>query len=108
MEPHPQPVPDGQSPALDELVSELLICSGAIHQMISGMIDYEMTYGSPPDAPSLAQNVQFLVGSVAADRLRRSQRDLRVATGIVSEITAAVREDIYVVNPEAFPDADLN
>lgn len=108
MEPQPQPFPDGQSPALDKLVSELLICSGAIHHMISGMIDYEMTYGSPPDAPSLAQNVHTLVSGAAGPRVRYSKRDFHVAAAILKGVSAAVREDIYVVNPEAFPDADLN
>jgi hypothetical protein len=93
---------------LDELVSELLVCSGSIHHMISGMIDWEMTYGSPPDAPSLAQNAHTLVGGAARPRLRHSKRDVRVAAAILREITAAVREDIYVVNPDAFPDAHLN
>ena len=108
MEPQPHPTPDERSAVLDELVSELLICSGAIHHMVSGMIDYEMTYGSPPDAPSLAQNVETLVSAAAEPRVLRSKRDLHVAAAILREITAAVREDIYVVNPDMFPDADLN
>jgi hypothetical protein len=108
MEHQPQSPSDGRSAIIDELVGELLVCSGSIHHMISGMIDWEMTYGSPPDAPSLAKNAQTLVSGAAGPRVRQSKRDLRVAAAILREITAAIREDIYVVNPDAFPDADLN
>ncbi len=72
------------------------------------MIEWEMTQGSPPDAPPLAQVACSLVSGVAAERIGHSERDLRVAARIIREIAAAVREDIYVVNPDAFPDAHLN
>ncbi len=108
MEPQPQPTPDERSAVLDDLVGELLVCASGLNHLITGMIEWEMTQGSPPDAPPLAQVACSLVSGVAADRLRHSKRDLRVTTAIIQEITAAVREDIYVVNPDAYPDADLN
>ncbi len=94
--------------SLAELASELLVCSAAINHLITGMVEYETIHGSPVDAPPLAQVAFSLVHGVAADRVRQPDRDLHAAATIVREIAAAVREDIYVVNPDAFPDADLN
>ena len=104
----PQPPSNGRSAALDELVSELLACGLALSHLVTGMAEWETTHGSPVDAPPLTQVAHSLVSGVAADRLRRSQVDLRVSAAIIREIAAAVREDIYVINPDAFPDAHLN
>lgn len=93
---------------LDELISELLVCGTVLSQLINGMIEWETTHGCHPDAPPLSQVAHSLVTGVAADRLHHSKRDLRVTGAIIKEIAAAVREDIYVVNPDAYPDADLN
>ena len=104
----PQPTSNHRAAVLDELVSELLVCGMVLSQLIDGMAEWEMTHGCNPDAPPLTQIAHSLVSGVAADRVGHPKRDLRVSAAIVREITAAVREDIYVVNPDAFPDAHLN
>lgn len=104
----PQPNPNVRAAALDELVSELLVCASAINHLITGMIEWETMHGSPAEAPPLTQIAHTLLSSVAGDRLHQSKRDLKMAAAIAREIAAGVQEDIYVVNPEAFPDAHLN
>jgi hypothetical protein len=95
------------SDALDELVIELLACGGVLSQMISHMAEFSASGRSAPDAPSIPEVMHTLIRSVLNGVERGySKRDIRVATRIVDDVTTAICDDIYVVNPEMFDDPE--
>ena len=86
---------------LDELVTQLLACGAVLSQMIGGMIEFERSGRSAPDAPPIPEVAHSLIRDVLRDaKLRHSKRDVRVAATIVSEATDAICENIFSVDPE--------
>ncbi|HEY2769627.1 MAG TPA: hypothetical protein VGI87_03630 [Solirubrobacteraceae bacterium] len=91
--------------AVDELVTELLACGGVLSQMMSHMAEFSASGRSAPDAPSIPEVMHTLICSVLDHVERRySRRDIRMATRLVEEVTTAICDEIYAVNPEMFDD----
>jgi hypothetical protein len=93
------PVPD----PLDELVSHLLSCDGALSQIISHMVRFGASGRSAPNAAPIPEAAHSLIRSVIAGMSsQHSKRDIRVAAKIVAQVTDAICEDIFAVDPEWF------
>ena len=91
--PHHAPEP------LDELVSELLAVGAVLSQMIAGMVEFEASGRSAPDAAPIPEVAHSLIRDVLDGvQKRHSKRDIRVAAKIVAESTHAICEDIFIVN----------
>jgi hypothetical protein len=103
------PNPNGRSRALDDLVAELLDCGGVLSQLISGMVEFEASGRTPPDAAPIPEVAYSLIRSVAEEHVRgRSRRDLAIAAAIVHDVTEAICQDIYTVNFDDLPDPNMN
>jgi hypothetical protein len=87
---------------LDELVSQLLGCGAVLSQIISHMVRCEAEGRSAPDAAPIPEVAHSLIRSVLTDVGRaRSRRDLRSAAAIVSQVTEAISEEIFMVPLDA-------
>ena len=95
---------DGQHSApdaLDELVTQLLECGGALSQMINHMVKFEAS-GLGADnvvpIPEVAHSlIRDVLGSVT---ISYSKRDIRIAARIVEQATDRIANEIYLVSPE--------
>jgi hypothetical protein len=91
------PPPD----ALDDFVTQLLECGGVLSQIISGMVEFQSSGRSAPDAAPIPEVAHTLIRSVIEDFATRfSKRDVKVAARIVREATQLMCSDLYVVGPE--------
>jgi hypothetical protein len=87
--------------ALDDLVTQLLECGAVLSQLIAGMVEFDRSGRSAPDAAPIPVVAHELIRSALGDvRRRHSRRDIRVAAAIVAQATDAIAEDIIVVSPE--------
>ena len=90
---------------LDELVTHLLDCGGVLSQIISRMVEFQASGRSAPDAAPIPDVAHSLIREVAVPVARDySKRDLRVAAKIVDQVTEAICENIYGVDPDWFDD----
>jgi hypothetical protein len=97
---------NGRADPLDDLVSELLDCGGVLSQMISQMVRWENSGRSVPDLAPIPEVAHSLIRSVVEEVPRRyAKRDIVVAAKLVREVTSAITENIYGVNPDLL-DAD--
>jgi hypothetical protein len=88
---------------LDELAAALLSAGAVLSQMIGGMLEWERSGRSAPDAPPIPEVAHSLVVDVLDGvRRHRSRRDIRVAAAIIAEATEAICSDIYTVDPSWF------
>lgn len=93
--------PVGPPDAIDDLVGSLLDCGGVLSQIISGMVEWTASGRSAADAAPIPEIAHELIRSVATPvRHSHSKRDIKVAARIVSEMTTAMSNDIYRVDPE--------
>jgi hypothetical protein len=86
---------------LDELVTQLLDCGGALSQMISHMTQFEAS-GLGADnlvpIPEVAHSlIRDVLGTVSKSH---SKRDIRIAARIVEEATDRIANEIFLVSPE--------
>jgi hypothetical protein len=87
---------------LDELVEQLLSCGGVLSQMLAGMLEFDASGRSSPDAAPIPDTMRTLIRSVVTGVGKRySKRDLRVAAAIVDQVTDSICEEIYYIPPEA-------
>jgi hypothetical protein len=93
--------PAHQADSLDELVTQLLECGGALTQIIAGMVEYQASGRSAPDAAPIPEVAHSLIrGVLSGVQKRHSKRDIRVAAAIVREATDAIVNDVFFVGPE--------
>ena len=86
---------------LDELVTQLLECGGALSQIISRMTQFQAAGRSAPDAAPIPEVAHSLIrGALDELRKRYSNRDIRVAARMIGETTDAICENIFFVGPE--------
>lgn len=94
--------------ALDELVTHLLGCGGALSPMISHVVAFEASGKGAADAAPIPEVAHALIrgvlGSVAK---QHSKRDVRIAARIAEQVTDQICEEISLVPPE-FVDAAQN
>jgi hypothetical protein len=88
---------------LDELAAALLSCGAVLSQMIAGMVEFERSGRSAPDAAPIPDVAHSLVVDVLDGvRRRHSRRDIRMAAAIIAEATNAICSDIFVLDPSFF------
>jgi hypothetical protein len=93
--------PNGGVSAVDELVSQLLSCGAVLSQIISHMVRFESSGRSAPDAAPIPDVAHELISGVLTEvRRRHSSRDLLVAGRIIGEVTDAIAENIFFVDPD--------
>ena len=86
---------------LDELVTQLLSCGGVLSQIVSHMVRWEAAGRSAPDVAPIPEVAHSLIRSVIdALRTRYSRRDILVAAKIVDDVTKAICEEIFAVDPD--------
>ena len=89
------------SAELDELVTQLLECGAILSQIVGGMVEWEKSGRSAPDAVPIPEVAHALIRGVVPDiRRRHSRRDVAVAARIVKEATEAMASEIFAVSPE--------
>lgn len=95
--------------ALDELVSQLLGCGAVLSQIVSHMIRFRASGRSLPETAPIPTIAHDLLVSVLTDvRHTHSRRDLMVAARIVGEVTDAVCESIFCVDPDALEELGVD
>jgi hypothetical protein len=83
---------------LDQLVDQLLNCSGVLSQIVSHMIEVDAAGFSSPDAapiPEVAHNV--VRDAVGETVCRHPEYDIETAARIIEEATNAVCENVFLV-----------
>jgi hypothetical protein len=92
-----QPPPD----PLDELVTQLLDCGGALSQMICHMAKYEASGLGADNVVPIPEVAHSLIRDVLGTvRKAHSKRDIRIAARIVEEATDRIANEIYLVSPD--------
>lgn len=92
---------------LEQLASELLSCGAVLSQMIAGMVGFEQSGRSAPDAAPIPEVAHSqVVGVLDGVRRRHSKRDIRTAAAIVAEATDAICDDIFIVDDSFFDSVD--
>jgi hypothetical protein len=103
----PFPLADGD--ALDELVTQLLACGAVLSQLIGRMVEFEAAGRSARGAHPIPEVAHSVVRSVVPELTqRRPARELDAAAAIVSEVTDAICEEIFLVplDPPGASEAD--
>ena len=94
--------------ALDDLVTQLLECGGVLSSIISHMVEFEASGRSAPDAAPIPEVAHSLIRGVLDNvGKRHSKRDIKVASRIVKEATAAICDDIFYVGQSSSDQAPL-
>lgn len=87
--------------ALDELVCQLLSCGGVVSQLVSHMVQFEAAGRSAPGTAPIPAVAHSLIRSVIDALGRRySHPDLKMAAAIVEDVTDAICNEIFLVNPD--------
>jgi hypothetical protein len=86
---------------LNELVTHLLACGGALSQVIAHMVKFQASGRAAPDSAPIPEVAHTLIlGVLSGVQNRHSNRDVKVAAAIVREATEAIVEEIMFVGPE--------
>ncbi len=94
---------------LEELADQLLECGAVLSQIVSGMVRWQASGRSHPDAAPIPDVARSLVADVLKDvKPKHSRRDLKVAAAIVKEATEAIGENILFVDPDWFDEISEN
>jgi hypothetical protein len=92
-----QPRPD----PLDELVTQLLECGGALSQMICHMVKFEASGLGADNVVPIPEVAHSLVRDVLRSvRKEHSKRDIRIAARIVEEATDRIANEIFLMSPD--------
>lgn len=98
-----------KSDALDVLITQLLDCGGVLSQMIGRMVQFDAAGKSSPDAAPIPEIAHSLIYDAVCDvARRRSKRDITVAAAIVEDVTEAICEEIFLVDPKNLGDPEAN
>jgi hypothetical protein len=91
--------------ALNELVTQLFGCGAVLSQLIGQMVEFEAAGRSVSGAHPIPEVAHSVVRGVVPEMTqRRPARELEAAAAIVSEVTDAICEEVFVL-PLDYPDA---
>jgi hypothetical protein len=86
--------------ALDELVTQLLGCSGVLSQMINHMVQFQASGRSASDTAPIPTVAHTLIRSAILKPMeRRPEGEIRAAAVIIEEVMNAICEEIFIVGP---------
>jgi hypothetical protein len=85
----------------DALATELLDCGGVLSQTIAGMVAHEASRGGATEYVAIPEAARSLLREVL-DELsdRHSADDAAIAARLVGEVTDALTNDVFLVNPD--------
>jgi hypothetical protein len=93
--------PEREADAFDELAAELLDCGGVLSQMIAGMVAHQASADGSTEYVAIPEAARALLREVLDDVSdRHSADDATIAAQLVGEVTDALTNDVFLVNPD--------